>query len=67
MSLDVPFMSAFFNFRAQQTSYIVILFSFFLLLVFTLPNLGLTTPGTYNPNARGSDACRGVIVYGSEH
>ena len=23
------------------------------------PNLGLTPPGTYNPNARGSDACRG--------
>ena len=27
MSLDVPFMSAFFNYRAQQTSYIVILFT----------------------------------------
>ena len=23
------------------------------------PNLELTPPGTYNPNARGSDACRG--------
>ena len=23
------------------------------------PNLGLTPPGTYKPNARGSDACRG--------
>ena len=23
------------------------------------PNLGLTPPVTYNPNARGSDACRG--------
>ena len=23
------------------------------------PNIGLTPPGTYNPNAHGSDACRG--------
>ena len=28
------------------------------------PNLGLTPPGTYNPNVCGSDACRGAIVYG---
>ena len=32
---------------------------FFLFFLFTLPNLGLTPPGTYKPNARGSDACRG--------
>ena len=35
---------------------------FFLSFVFLhLPssNLGLTHPGTYNPNARGSDACKG--------
>ena len=32
---------------------------FFLLLVFNLPQSRLTPPGTYNPNARGSDACRG--------
>ena len=30
-----------------------------LLRLFTSPNLGLTPPGTYNPNAHGSDACRG--------
>ena len=32
-----------------------------LLLLLHLPsqNLGLTPPGTYNPNVRGSDACRG--------
>ena len=28
-------------------------------LLFTHPQLGLTPPGTYNPNARVSDACRG--------
>ena len=33
--------------------------SFFLLHLFIPPNPGLTPPGTYNPNARGSDACRG--------
>ena len=35
-------------------------FSFFLLLLVFLPspNLGLTPPGTNNPNARGSDAFR---------
>ena len=38
----------------------VILFSFFLSSSFLpSPNLGLTPPGTYNPNARGKDACRG--------
>ena len=43
------------------------LFSFFLSRVFTLPNLGLTTPpppGTYNPNASGSNVwsaqCQGL-------
>ena len=30
--------------------------SFFLHPLFTLSNIGFTTPGTYNPNARGSDA-----------
>ena len=25
------------------------------------PNLGLTPPGTYNPNARGSEACRAGV------
>ena len=37
-------------------------FLFFLAFFFmylSSPNLGLTPPGTYNPNARGSDACRG--------
>ena len=31
----------------------------FLSLLFTLPNVGLTLPGIYNPNAYGSDAFRG--------
>ena len=33
--------------------------AFFLLRVFILPQSRTYTPGTYNPNARGSDACRG--------
>ena len=28
-------------------------------MVLIFPNLGFTPPGTYNPNTRGSDACRG--------
>ena len=34
-------------------------FFFFFLLYLSFHNLGLTPPGTYNPNACGSDACRG--------
>ena len=34
-------------------------FFFFFFAYFPSPNLGLTPPGTYKPNARGSDACRG--------
>ena len=30
-------------------------------------NLGLTPPGTYNPNARGSDACRGEQQFGDQN
>ena len=37
-----------------------------LLHLFTLPQ-SLTPPGTYKPNARGSDACRGATVSGPEH
>ena len=33
--------------------------SFFFIFVFTLPNIGLTLPGTYNSNDHGSDACMG--------
>ena len=33
---------------------------FFLQVLFTLPNIGLTPPGTYNPNAHGID-------FGPEH
>ena len=32
---------------------------FFFFAYLPSPNLGLTPPGAYNPNARGSDACRG--------
>ena len=32
---------------------------FFFFAYLPSPTLGLTRPGTYNPNARGSDACRG--------
>ena len=32
---------------------------FFFFVYLPSPNLGLTPPGTYNPNARESDACRG--------
>ena len=42
------------------------LLSFFFFMYLPSPNLELTPPGTYNPNARGSDACRGAIVYGPE-
>ena len=31
------------------------------------PNLGIASPGTFIPNAHGSDACRGAIVHGPEH
>ena len=34
-------------------------FFFFFFAYLPSPNLGLTPPETYNPNARGSDACRG--------
>ena len=34
-------------------------FFFFVFAYLPSPNLGLTHPGTYKPNARGSDACRG--------
>ena len=37
----------------------IIIFYFFLLLVFTLSNVRLTHPATFNANARGSDASRG--------
>ena len=36
-------------------------------LVFTLPKSSTYTSGTYNPNARGSDACRGKTGCGPEH
>ena len=37
-------------------------------MLFTLPNVGLTPPpGTYNPNARGRDACRESTDCGPEH
>ena len=39
----------------------------FFFIYFPSPNLGLTPPGTYNPNARGSDTCRGATGYGTEH
>ena len=32
---------------------------FFFFVYLPSPNLGLTPPETYNPNARGSDACKG--------
>ena len=38
--------------------YLFITYFFFLFLLPTLPNVGLTPPVTYNQNARGSDACR---------
>ena len=34
-------------------------FFFFFFAYLPSSNLGLTPPGTYKPNARGSDACRG--------
>ena len=42
--------------------FVVFFFFFFFFFFFTYlpsPNLGITPPGTYKPNARGSDACRG--------
>ena len=50
------------NFSGSIGSWLGSSQSFFLsffLHVFILPNVGLSPPGTYNPNARGSDACRG--------
>ena len=35
--------------------------------LFTIPNLGLTPPGIYYRNARGSDTFRGATVSGPEH
>ena len=43
-------------------SWLMIFFFFYFFFFFAYlpsPTLGLTPPGTYNPNARGSDACRG--------
>ena len=48
--------------KGHQTDFCWILkFSFFLsffCVYLPSPDLGLTPPGTYNPNVRGSDACR---------
>ena len=41
----------------DKTGCLLIYFFFFAYL--PSPNLGLTLPGTYKPNALGSDACRG--------
>ena len=38
-----------------------------LLGLFTLPNQGFSPPGTYKPNSRESDACRGATGSGPEH
>ena len=47
------------SFITHVEVYFFFFFLFFLFAYLPSPNLGLTSPGTYNPNARGSNACRG--------
>ena len=47
------------NRRDHDILFIIIIFFFAYL---PSPNLGVTSPGTYKPNARGSDACRGSNI-----
>ena len=50
------------DYKMSSFFFLLLPFSFFFLLPSSYlpsPNLGLTPPGNYKPNARGSDACRG--------
>ena len=43
-------------------------FSYFIFRqLFNLPNARFTLPGSYNPNARGSDSCKGNKDYDPKH
>ena len=45
--------------KASENDYCSYSWNLFFFVYLPSPNLGLTPPGTYNPNARGWDACRG--------
>ena len=45
------------NYKLLEASISKEFLVFFFFAYLPSPNLGLTPPGTYNPNARGSDAC----------
>ena len=47
------------NIKIRKEVVMTFCFLYFFFRCLPFPNLELTTPGTYKPNSRGSDACRG--------